>query len=108
MFVLQRGPRHQPLYQLHTVMMTFDCINLKSTPRLTILQFQCRHAAWLDLTFLSLARPQCRPGLTGQVGYTVFLLSLRLSDDLVQKMLKLNEPNLQVVAILSVNGCSLL
>ena len=44
-------------------MMTFDCINLKSTPRLTILQFQCRHVAWLDLTFLSLTRPQCRPGL---------------------------------------------
>ena len=45
-------------------MMTFDCINLKSTPHLTILQFQCRHVAWLDLTFLSLARPQCRPGFS--------------------------------------------
>ena len=58
---------HQPLCQLRTVMMTFDCLNLKSTPRLTILQFQCRHVAWLDLTFLSLARPQCRPGLSTAV-----------------------------------------
>ena len=67
MFVRPRSPMHQPLCQRHTVTMTFDCINLKSTPRLTILQFQCRHVAWLDLTFLSLAWPQCRPGFNHQL-----------------------------------------